>query len=71
MKKAMKWIVVGLMVCAVQAKAAAMLELWDGVNAPVTVTDQMPGSDFNSAVGAVTWIGAVGNWFLSVSTGQS
>ena len=49
------------------AEAALMLRLSDGTTT-VTVTDNGAG-DFNAAVGAVTFIGAVGNFITNVSTG--
>jgi hypothetical protein len=50
------------------AHAIATLSLWDGVNAPIVITDQLAG-DANLTPGAVTFIGAYGAWMLNVSTG--
>lgn len=51
-----------------RAEAAAVLYLTDG-GASVTITDGGAG-DLNAAVGAITYVGAVGaNWTINVSTG--
>ena len=48
--------------------ATPMLTLSDGINPMVTISDGA-GLDSNPAAGAVTYIGAIGNWVINVSTG--
>lgn len=50
-----------------RAHAVPMLELWDGVTT-VSVSDGA-GGDVNSALGAITFIGPIGSFFLNVTTG--
>ncbi|HEY5995660.1 MAG TPA: PEP-CTERM sorting domain-containing protein [Candidatus Deferrimicrobiaceae bacterium] len=54
---------------APSADAAAILYLDDGVT-PTIIGDNQSG-DVNTAVGAITYIGGLGDWSLNVSTGVS
>ncbi len=49
-------------------QAVPILNIWDGVNPVVSVTDGGVG-DSNATVGAVTWIGGTGAWIVNVTTG--
>jgi hypothetical protein len=60
----------GITGMASSAQAIQMLRLDDGQGHSVTITDGGAG-DFNSAEGAITYIGGVGNFFLNVTTGLS
>ena len=50
------------------AHAVPTIQLWDGVNAPIVITDNSP-LDSNALLGAVTFIGPYGPWLLNVPTG--
>ena len=54
------------------AEAAPIIRLFDGTTT-VEVADQqvLPTPDVNPAVGAVTFIGTIGNWVTNVTTGIS
>lgn len=54
------------------AEAAPIIRLFDGTTT-VEVSDQqvLPTPDSNPAVGAVTFIGTIGNWVTNVTTGIS
>lgn len=52
------------------SEASLMINLDDGNGHSVSVTDQS-GTDFNSVLGAVTFIGSIGNFGINVTTGLS
>ncbi len=69
MKKKLTALLVGaaLMLAAGSAWATPMLRLFDGTTM-VTIADGGAG-DVNSSIGAVTYVGPIGNWTLNVATG--
>ena len=71
--KAILVVAFGLVLLAVAAPSYAipMLRLTADGGAPVTITDQVVsvGGDLNPAVGAVTFVGAVGAFDLNMTTG--
>jgi hypothetical protein len=58
---------IAVLTVPVSANATLALKISDGTTT-ITVEDGGSG-DANSAVGAVTYIGAIGNWYSNVSTG--
>jgi hypothetical protein len=50
------------------AHAVPTIQLWDGINAPIVITDNSP-LDSNGLLGGVTFIGAYGPWLVNVPTG--
>ncbi len=53
-----------------RAAANAVLTISDGINTPITITDNGPG-DMNSAVGWVVWNGTIGVWNINLDSGLS
>ena len=70
MKKLSKIVIITVLsvfLVAGSAMATPMLELWDGINT-VTIADG-GGGDLNPNLGAVTYIGGLGNFNFNVTTG--
>jgi len=50
------------------SQATPMLQITDGVAAPITISDNAPG-DANGAAGAVSFTGVINGWSILVSSG--
>ncbi len=73
MKKTIMMLIVLAFVFAMNVQtvqASPILYLWDGVNPMTSVSDNGVG-DINPLVGVITYSGAIGTWFLNVSTGTT
>lgn len=61
----------GLFSLAANANAVLMLDLTDNVTGNSVVLTDQGGTDVNSLLGAVTYVGTLDNWFLNVTTGAT
>ncbi len=74
MKNTWKAAICGLTVMSLAVSASALTLTLNNAGGPpinsVTITDNGPG-DLNPGVGVITFLGAVGNWNINVTTGIS